>query len=149
MQTLFVAWQDPVSRSWSPVGRLWLENGVYRFVYLKGVESAVSHGFRLLASFPQTDVVYSSADLFPLFRNRVMSKSRPDFASYVSRLNLASAHPEPLDILSREARRATDHLEMFPMPMLEGGRYRVHFPLRGLRLAKSLVRCWTPKMPMI
>lgn len=133
MQTLFVAWQDPDSRGWFPVGRLWLENGVYRFVYLKGVESAVACGFRLLAAFPQTHIIYSSAELFPLFRNRVMSRSRPDFSNYISRLNLPEGDPNPLDILSREARRATDPLEMFPMPELQDGRYRVHFPLRGMR----------------
>jgi len=132
MQTLFVAWQDPDSRGWFPVGRLWVENGVYRFVYVKGVESAVSHGFRLLAAFPQTHVIYSSAELFPLFRNRVMSKSRPDFSSYISRLNLPEGDLDPLEILSREARRATDQLEMFPMPELRDGSYRVHFPLRGM-----------------
>ena len=132
MRTLFVAWQDPESRAWFPIGRLWLENGVYRFVYVKGVESAVANGFRLLAAFPQSDIVYSSAELFSFFRNRVMSKSRPDFPGYISRLNLMEGNFDPLDILSREGRRATDQLELFPMPELHDGHYRVHFPLRGM-----------------
>ena len=132
MRTLFVAWQDPESRGWFPVGRVWLESGVYRFVYVKGVETAVARGFRLLVAFPRTDIVYNSDELFSFFRNRVMSKSRPDLPSYVSRLNFPDGAVEPLDILAREARRATDELELFPMPELKDGRYQVHFPLRGM-----------------
>ena len=45
MKILYLAWQDPQSRQWFPVGKLSVEGGIYRFVYTKGA------CFRKLYSF--------------------------------------------------------------------------------------------------
>jgi len=40
MKTLFLAWQDYESRSWSPIGRLTFDEKRYQFVYIQGGKKA-------------------------------------------------------------------------------------------------------------
>src|SRR5206468_3136724 len=78
---------------------------------------------------------YLSATLFPLFENRLMPRSRPDFDEYVQRLDLDPAKSDDLEILARSGgRRITDSLEMFPVPDLErAGCYVTYFLVHGVR----------------
>ena len=135
MKTLFLAWRDPYSRSWYPVGRLNVVEQGYRFVYLKGVQSALNAGFCLFPSFPNVNSTYVSSDLFPLFANRVMPHSRPDYASYTEWLSVAEHKDDPIALLARSGgQRATDTLEVFPCPEPDArGQYHIHFFAHGLR----------------
>ena len=74
MSKLYVAWQDPETRRWSAVGRLSREGNAYVFVYTKGAE--LSPSFTPFPRMAHFDVVYSSDTLFPLFANRLLTKSR-------------------------------------------------------------------------
>ena len=66
MEALFLAWRDPHSRVWYPVGRLDTAEGSYRFVYLKGAQQAVAEaGFCPFLSFPNLHSMYVSSELFP------------------------------------------------------------------------------------
>ena len=59
-QTLFLAWQDPNSRSWFPIGRLTFDGARYKFVYTQGVEEAQQKcSFAPLSSFPHLEKVYT------------------------------------------------------------------------------------------
>jgi len=141
LNTLFLAWQAPEKRCWIPVGRLTFDGDNYRFLYLRGAEKAKEKcNFQPLESFPELNKVYESEILFPLFSNRVLAKSRPDYPDYIKWLNVPKDKDDPMALLARSGgRRATDNLEIFPCPELgEHGEYHVHFFTHGLRyLPKS------------
>lgn len=136
-RVLFVAWQSPENRVIYPVGRL-TDRGDsprYEFVYVQGVDEAMEHAFAPLIEFPDVKQVYMSDDLFPLFRNRMMSVSRPDYREYIERLGLGP-DADPITVLARsEGRRETDLLELFSPPERDSGSgaYLHHFLVRGVR----------------
>jgi hypothetical protein len=135
-QTLFLAWQDPNSRSWFPIGRLTFDGARYQFVYTQGVKEAQNTCcFTPLSSFPHLEQVYTSTHLFPVFSNRLMSRSRPDYANFLQWLNIPAAEADPLAILSRSGgQRETDSLTVFPGPEPDAaGQYQLHFFAHGLR----------------
>ena len=118
-KTLFLAWQDQDQRKkshpWFPVGRLDVESSFYRFRYIGGAKRAEREiGFPPLIGFPELDREYRSPELFALFRNRVMAKSRPDRPSYLRSLDLPE-DATPFEILSVSGgTRVTDFYEVFP-----------------------------------
>jgi len=70
VNTLYVAWQDPETRGWSPVARLSHRDGLYRFEYTKG---AKNQRFVPFGRLTKLDQVYYSYELFPLFANRLLA----------------------------------------------------------------------------
>ena len=140
IQALFVAWQDPATRRFFPIGRLaQIESDkcdeCYEFVYVVFAQEAVKAGFLPLLSFPKIEQVYRSRELFPIFANRLLPTSRPDFGEYIHQLGLPPATSSPIIILSRSSgRRATDTLELFPLPKFElGNGYQTWFWAHGIR----------------
>lgn len=136
VKTLFLAWQDYQSRLWFPIGRLTFDGERYQFVYVNGAREAQQKcGFEPLLSFPGLDEVYSSTYLFPVFANRLMSPSRPEYKRFLERLNLKENNPDPMLMLARsEGKRETDSLIVFPYPKLdEEGKYYLHFFAHGVR----------------
>jgi len=133
MKSLFVAWQDPESKLWAPVGRLSRDDEQYRFVY--------THGAKELSNFTpfgrMTDLraEYVSEKLFPLFANRILAKSRPEYDQYLGWLGMERARYDELDELARTGGvRATDSLELFACPQpTKDHSYEVYFFGRGLR----------------
>ena len=139
VRALYVAWQQPESRRYFPVGRLVAgsANGreLYEFVYAGGALEAAAEGFRPFLAFPDFLGVYRSDRLFPFFTNRLMSRSRPDFPDYVARLGLDSS-ADDLTILARSGgMRATDSLEMFPLPLFDPALncFQTYFWMHGFR----------------
>lgn len=135
MTTLFLAWRSPRTRSWYTVGRL-TADGLYRFVYTHGAEEAERAGsFAMLPDFPERDQVYESEELFPLFANRLLPRSRPDYPEWVEWLSLAEHEDDPVALLARSGgQRATDSFEVFPCPQQQAdGTYHLHFFAHGLR----------------
>lgn len=136
MKTLFLAWQDPQSRCWFPIGRLTYDGNYYQFVYTQGVEKARNRcKFQPLPSFPSFNKVYESVELFPLFSNRLMRPSRPDYKEYIKCLNIPQNEDDPIAILARSGgQKATDTFAVFPCPEPdENGLYHIHFFVHGLR----------------
>ena len=115
-KTLFLAWQDQDERKksppWFPIGRLDIvEPELYRFRYIVGAKLA---GYIPFVDFPELYGDYHSSELFALFRNRVMAKSRPDRPSYLRSLDLPE-DATPFEILSVSGgTRVTDFYEVFP-----------------------------------
>jgi hypothetical protein len=95
-------------------------NPRYEYTYVRGVLDAQVQGFVPFPEMPDLEVAYRFTGLPPLFTNRVMSPSRPDFTSHMVRLGLDHAELstiEPEVILARSAgRKATDHLEITASP---------------------------------
>ena len=136
MKTLFLAWEDSDRGSWFPIGRLTFNGKEYQFNYTNGVlEAKLKCGFKPLPSFPDFNNVYTSQKLFPLFSNRVMPRSRPDYPEFVEWLNIPKHEDDPIALLARSGgKRVTDKFEVFPCPEPdEKGRYRIHFFAHGLR----------------
>lgn len=142
MQSLFLAWQDKgrphETRKWFPIGRLDVEGNektLYQFRYTKG--AFIAHhevGFAPLADFPDFKGAYESSELFPLFKNRIISSSRPDFREYLRQLDLSEA-ADPIEILTvGGGYRATDSFEVFPKLMRKtDGSFDSRFFLHGWR----------------
>lgn len=157
-QTLFLAWQDKreASRQWFPIGRLDAdrERPHYRFRYIEGVKIAQDKaGFQLPFGFRDLKEAYCSSTLFPIFRNRVMSDKRPDFAHYISRLDLAQT-ANPIEILAVSGgRRVTDTYEVFPkINKRPDGSFTCRFFLRGWHhvsdAAKERIKELRPDEPL-
>lgn len=78
MNALLVASRsaDPSKGGWSPIGRLEFDRGTYRFAYTKGARTAA--GFTPFSGMEDLEQIYESNDLFPVFANRLLPKSRPE-----------------------------------------------------------------------
>lgn len=118
MKKVFLAWQDSQTRHWFPIGQLTFDGESYHFVYIYGVKKAQAESnFQLLHSFPEENRIYTSVELFPLFSNRLMRSSRPDYQDYIQWLNIPQNEKDPIAILARSGgRKATDTFEIFPCP---------------------------------
>jgi hypothetical protein len=135
MRTLFLAWQDPQSRRWYPVGRLESLDGLYSFTYTKGAEQARREaGFEPLTSFPELYTIYESEQLFPLFSNRLLPRSRPEYRDYFQWLSIPENERDPIAILARSGgKKVTDTLEVFPGPQRnDRGEYEIRFLVHGI-----------------
>jgi hypothetical protein len=135
MKKLFLAWQEPKTRHWFPIGCLEFDGDRYHFFYIQGVEKARREGFTSVYSLPELDKTYSSTKLFPLFSNRLMSRSRADYPKYIESLNISAGEDDPMTVLSRSGgSKATDTYEVFPCPEIDKkGNYHTHFFVHGLR----------------
>lgn len=141
MSSLFVAWRPPMpdQTGWRPVGRLEHEGGLYRFWYTHGARRP---GFRPFAQMERLEQVYESDELFPLFANRLLSESRPEYEAYMrwSGFDIDNP-PDPILVLGvTEGIRQTDAVEVFPCPVPDAeGCYINKFFLHGIRWLPDLV----------
>jgi hypothetical protein len=135
MNSLFVAWRPAVPQEcgWRPVGRLAYDGQLYRFCYTRG---ALNGGFRPFAQMEQLDQVYESESLFPIFANRLLPPSRPEYEAYLRWSGFDPNNPpDPIVVLGvTEGIRQTDAIEVFPCPSPDAeGCYLNKFFLHGIR----------------
>lgn len=106
---LILTWREPNTREWIPVGRLSQDDKTrYIFQYLNGAKK--SSNFIPFGQMQELGKTYISDDIFPLFKNRLLQKSRPEYGSYLDWLGLDSTM-SMFDELSRtNGVRATDSL---------------------------------------
>jgi hypothetical protein len=133
MTTLFLAWQDPQTRAWHTVGKLTKEQEMYCFVYTQGALNSPRFGYlgRMFDKFK----CYYSHELFPLFANRILNKSRTEYPDYLRWLGLDSEiKPEDMQLLARSGgKRATDELRVYPYPEPnQDGERTLYFLSHGL-----------------
>ena len=141
MKKLFLTWQDKESRKWYPIGQLTFDGEVYRFFYIKGAETAKTESnFQEIVSFPDLREIYESTELFPMFANRVMPSSRPEYKQTIEWLALPENTLDPLAFIARSGgTKVNDRFEMFCYPEPdENKNYSLHFFAHGLR---HLTRC--------
>lgn len=138
-RTVFLGWQDTIDRrAWYPVGCLSVDpsGGDYVFGYTRGALAAQERsGFTPLYDFPAFESIYRSEQLFPLFKNRVMTPQRESFQAYLRQLDIADSDPYPLEILAVDGGyRVTDSFQVFPkIEKREKGAFRCRFFLHGWR----------------
>jgi hypothetical protein len=130
---VFLAWRDPESRRWLPVGQLSRERDDFRFVYTKGAEE--SERFVPFGRMTDLHAVYVANELFPLFSNRLMPRSRPEYRDFLVWLGLDPGDHDALELLGKSGgARATDALQVFPCPEpTPENNYVVEFFSHGIR----------------
>ena len=75
-ETLFLAWQDSISRYWFSIGRLTFNGGIYQFAYTQGVKEAEEKcAFKPLSWFPR--LCKMSVDVYDDFRPFSGSQYQP------------------------------------------------------------------------
>ena len=138
MTNLYLAWQNPVSRQWMPVGRLTrheTEPTAYEFAYTEGAHQAqVSSPLWRVPGFPRLDQLYRSVEIFPAFSVRLMNSGRPDRAEYLSYLDLeVGSWDEVAELALSSGRAHSDWFGIFPeiVPNAEGY-FDTRFVLQGL-----------------
>jgi len=134
--SLYIAWRsgDPTHGHWGPVGRLEYDSTGYRFSYLRGAQTL--EGFEVFPGMPDLGAIYESKELFPLFANRLLTPSRPEYEAFLVWGGFDPNNPpDPIAVLGvTEGRRATDTLEVFPCPLPDAdGCYTNKFFLHGVR----------------
>jgi hypothetical protein len=115
----YVAWQNQATRVWHTVARLSRSKAGYELVFTRGIASLPAIPFDLF----RMDVKrrYSSDELFPLFRNRLPSRSRADFRKIAQWLNVMEGEDE-FDLLSKFGLiPGTDSLLVYPEPTVISG----------------------------
>lgn len=129
---LAVAWQHPETRRITAVGLLTCSDSCYTFAYLRS--AAAVEGFQPFLGFPDLARQYEAHALFPLFAQRVMRVSRPDFSRYRQALRL-EADASDWSILGRsQGQREGDGIRVFPEPYVdEAGGTTSTFFVSGLR----------------
>ena len=124
--------------TWHPIGKLAFVDDYYEFVYLRGAET--SGESKYLPGMPDHEAVYRSRELFPFFKNRLLSKKRSEYKRFLDWTGLGDTGetPDPLAILQvTEGKKSTDNYEVFPCPTKlgqgENGYYEFKFFLHGSR----------------
>jgi len=128
---LAVTWQHPLTRRTTPVGLLTHVDSTYRFCYLRSAGTV--EGFQPFLGFPDLERRYAAAALFPLFAQRVMRPSRPDFDRYRRALGL-DVDSSDWSMLGRsQGQREGDGIRVFPEPgVVEAGVTSSTFFVNGL-----------------
>ena len=136
---LLLFWQNPMSRRWLTVGLLEESEGMYSFRYSKSArEAAEKQEFEPFGVMRDLYKTYTSKALFPIFKNRLLEKSRPEYSDYLGWLSLDKDAVTDMDELSRSGGvRATDKLQLFPYPEPKDGKYIVEFFVHGIRHVPS------------
>ena len=128
---LILSWKNPTTNMWTPVARLKFISNRYVFQYTKGALN--SKEFKPFEKMDDLNKVYESEELFPLFKNRLLQKSRPEYQEYLDWLNITDKEMHPMDELALTGGvRATDSLQLFPMPIEKNGYYEVLFFSHGI-----------------
>jgi hypothetical protein len=135
--SLYIEWNDPLKKVWRTVGKLSKLSDRYSFEYTKGaLESEKFVPFGLMTAL---DTTYESEELFPLFANRLLNQSRPEYFSFLEWLNM-DKDSDPLSILSvSQGVRGTDSLRVFSLPDMENGVYKSKFFVSGISHVDSAV----------
>ena len=137
---LVLSWRNPDTRTWLPVGILEFKNEQYIFHYTNG---AKADNFVPFGQMQDKTEKYISDSLFPIFKNRLLSKSRPEYSDFLNWLDIdRNINNEILELSRSRGIRATDDLQLFPIPEKNNeGKYEVIFFSHGIsHISESYVK---------
>lgn len=131
-KSVFLAWQAPDTRTWYVVGLLTEYKDRYTFNYTKG--ALKSKKFISFSGMTDLKKTYISTNLFPLFKNRLLSEKRPEYPNFIEWLGLNKEDLSPVTVLGRSGGlRGTDKLQMFSkVDINEDGSFEHIFFAHGL-----------------
>ena len=132
INSVYIAWQAPDTRDWHVVGNLQESKSGYTFKYTKG--ALASPKFTPFSGMNDFNETYVSEELFPLFKNRLLSPKRPEYPKFIEWLGLNGESVNPIEILSRSGGlRSTDQLQVFKkIDVGADGSFEHYFFLHGL-----------------
>ncbi len=135
--SIYIAWQAPDTRDWHVVGNLQERNSGYVFKYTKGALKSTK--FTRFSGMNDLRETYVSEELFPLFKNRLLSPKRPEYPQFIKWLGLNDEDVNPIDILARSGGlRSTDQLQIFKrIDVNSSGEFEQFFFLHGLSYLNS------------
>ncbi len=147
---LIVTWQHPQSRAHEAVGVLDCRDDAHEFRYLR--RALTVDGFQPFLGFAELDRAYRSRQLFPLFSQRVMRESRPDYRRHLDALYLPH-DAKAWQVLERsQGQREGDEIRVFLEPsigvdgwsentfLVHGVRHRLMQDPSGVERALSALR---------
>ncbi|MFZ7175410.1 HIRAN domain-containing protein, partial [[Pasteurella] aerogenes] len=105
--------KSPPHSTWHVIGLLSYSQERQKFIfkYTKGAEQ--DPNFKPFNGMENIKGEYSSEELFPLFKNRILYEKRPEYANFISWLGL-DKNANPIDILALSGgHRITDNLQTF------------------------------------
>lgn len=146
---LVVTWRKETSGKWFPIGILkglqMQGKTIYRFFYTKGVLQAKKEGFSTLFGETKEEElkrIYVSEDdlLFPVFANRLMTKSRPEYPQYKEWLEIQDESNPIEELAKNNGIRATDNIQVFEFPEERDGKYIVDFFIHKLDFIDSAIQ---------
>lgn len=130
---LGLSWQNSKTREWFPIAKISKQNDTYCFQYTYGALNAKKAGFQGLAGFSDFNKTYLSDTVFPVFQNRIMNKSRRDRDEFLSWISLDESNYSQFEELARTGGiKATDSLQLYPIPSPTNDRYQVQFFVHGV-----------------
>ncbi|NCD12606.1 MAG: hypothetical protein EOL93_08630 [Epsilonproteobacteria bacterium] len=130
IEKLSLVWRNPQTRTWTPVACIEYKDSTYFFNYTNG---AKNENFVPFGQMNDLTKKYSSNELFPIFKNRLLSKSRPEYEDYLNWLDIQGEYNDFLELSRSRGIRATDELQLFPIPTKnEAGDYEVLFFSHGI-----------------
>lgn len=133
MSKLTLVWHNTLAKKWLPVGELKHEQGQYKFSYTQEAQEASSKDdFVPFGSMDDLTSTYVSETLFPIFENRLLTKSRPEYDEYLGWLGLDKSTTKMTELSRSGGVRATDQLQVFPYPEVQDGQYIIQFFAHGL-----------------
>ena len=134
VQSVYVSWQSQASRKWYVIGHLKQSIDKYEFKYTKGAQLALEDSFKPFSGMEEMTKVYLSDVLFPIFKNRVLSKKRPDYPIFIQWLRLDD-NADEMSVLERSnGIKETDSLQTFnPLRLDRNNNFECYFFLHGLR----------------
>ena len=123
---LILCWQNPQTRTWLAVGWLSHENNTYCFEYTKAAYEAVNEKtFVPLTGMRGLFTKYTSNTLFPIFKNRLLAKSRPEYVDFLTWLGVEGEELSDMnELMLSGGIRATDNLQLYPVPQEKNGQYK-------------------------
>lgn len=131
-KSVYLAWQAPDTRDWHVVGLLTESVEAYEFGYTYGAKK--SEKFIPFSGMDDLNRLYRAKELFPLFKNRVLSPKRPEYPDFIQWLGLDKEKASPVAILERSGGlRGTDQLQMFKRFEIDvAGNFKYTFFAHGL-----------------
>jgi len=95
---------------WATVGKLTKQNSYYEFRYTMGARKLPD--VAPFPGLPDLEKVYQMEDIFPIFKNRLLSERRPEYKKWLSWGGFdPDVKPDAISVLSTlGSRRAADSL---------------------------------------
>lgn len=131
VKTLYLAWQHPDTRSWHTFARLDRTRSDHELVFTRGALGLQTIPLELFKM--DLHQRYRFSELIPIFRNRLPSRNRTDFAKIASWLNLRGDEDEFASLARFGLIPGTDAIIVYPEPETSDGRYSLEFFVHGIR----------------
>lgn len=140
VQSLWLVWQNPQTRTYYHVGTLSYYEGMYEYSYTyysKGegkIDSALENGYMLHPAFPDPNKIYKSKELFAAFDRRLPSPDRVDFIAILSDIGLDENYTK-MDLLQQTRGRLANDTYSFenPLRVETDGKLHTSFFVHGMR----------------